>query len=518
MERTRQGGIGMAALGKVIRRSVPIFVVFLCTGWLLSGPNPAISAGPPAALVPFAPSNTIPNPFDTAGSPAGLFVTHCALRAAPTPEVLSLDTSGNPTVFATLPGNCVDNHIAIAPAPTFSVLAPGFPTVNASGFTSGFVYVTVFSDGVPAIFGFDSSGSPRGQLAAFPSATCGTLAGLTFDHVGTFGSGGGRGIAVCSTGQVWLLCGPGTAANGNPCAVNSAPRLLATVPISGTDVPEGPDIAPQCVAGITCLPGLAGQILITVGSSSGSGKLFTVSNTGVVTAVVSTSSPESVAFVPHPKCNYAPANTQAGPSPVYFVADATNNTLDFLPLNVFTAGNFGGNPPGGNALVSTEGGKGITLVTTVHGKLTTSTFAASNSALQGSGFVDCSIPFPLTGLIARQDQNINLQSGSGVVTVDILANNGKFNPLTICVGNTTADGSLPCPAPMNQPPTYGLNGGEPSFAGCASKLTSTPSGLGLACKFFKAKLDIPPPSFNGTLIMKLFYIGGGGDGDAEGGG
>jgi hypothetical protein len=40
----------------------------------------------------------------------------------------------------------------------------------------------------------------------------------------------------------------------------------------------------------------------------------------------------------------------------------------------------------------------------------------------------------------------------------------------------------------------------------------------MACKFYKAKLDIPPPSYGGQLILKLFYVGGGGDGDAEGGG
>ena len=503
----------MAVLGKLARRSGPVFLVFLCVGWLLSGPNPAISAAPPAKLVPFAPNNTLSGPVDTAASPAALYVAQCAPVGNPavaTPQVLSLDTTGNPTLFVTLNGTCggrVENHIAIAPAPQFSVTAPGARSVNAAGFTSGNVFATVLNNGVPQIWQFDPSAPvPGSQVAAFDSTTCGTLTGLTFDHVGTFGAGGGRLIAVCSTGQVWLL------------SANSAAVHLANVPVTVDTFPEGPDVAPQCSAAITCLPGLAGQILVAVGSSSGSGKLYAVSSGGAVTAVVSTPSPESVAFVPHPKCNYAPASAQVGPSPVYFVADATNNTLDFLPLSVFVNGNFNGNPPGGNALVSTEGGSRITLVTTAHGKLATSTFAATNSALQGSGFVDCTIPFPLTGTIARQDQTINLQTGSGVVTVDILANNGKFNPLTICVGNGfTADGSLPCPGGLNVAPTYGFKGGEQSFAGCASKLTSSPSGLALACKFTKSQLDLPFDHFGGTLIMKLFYIGGG-DGDAEGGG
>jgi hypothetical protein len=100
-----------------------------------------------------------------------------------------------------------------------------------------------------------------------------------------------------------------------------------------------------------------------------------------------------------------------------------------------------------------------------------------------------------------------------------LANNGKFNPLTICVGNGfTADGSLPCTGTLNNAPTYGFKGGEQSFSSCDSKLTSSPSGLALACKFTKSKLDLPTDHFGGMLFMKLFYIGGGGDGDAEGGG
>jgi hypothetical protein len=513
----------MAAVGKLIRRSGPIFLAVLCIGAFLNGPNPATSAAPPAALSAFTP-NTFNHPFGVAASPGRVLVTDCTLVGSP--EVLSVDSSGNiiRPAFATLPGTCgggVENYIAVAPAPANPVGAAGFPTPNAAGFPSNYAYVTVLSGGVPSIWQVDLTGISPTQFATFSNLTCGTLTGITFDRVGTFGN---RLIAVCSSGQVWLI-GPvviGQVANATAlpitCPTANLCQLLATVPVTGGTVPEGPDVAPQCVAGTTCLPGLAGQILIAVGSSS-SGKLYAVSSAGVVTSVTATSSPESVAFVPHPKCTYAPPTARAGSSPVHFVVDNTNNTLDFLPLSAFTAGNFNGNPPGGNALVTTEGGKGITLVTVVNGKLATSTFATSNSVLQGSGSVDCATPFLLTGLIFRQDQTINLQTGSGVVTVDILASNPNFPPLNICVGvGATAGGSTPPPGVCTGPPTYGLNGGEPSFAGCGSKLTSTPNGIGLACKFYKAKLDIPPPSYGGQLILKLFYVGGGGDGDAEGGG
>jgi hypothetical protein len=515
----------MAGRSRLFRRPVSIILALLCIGLFLSGPNPATSAGPPATLSPFT-NNTLNHPFGVAASPGRVLVTDCTMVGSP--EVLSVDSSGNISrpAFATLPGTCgngVENYIAVAPAPTSPVAAQGLPTPNAAGFPSNYAYVAGTTDppnAVPAVWqvGIDvTSGGAipsNTPFATFSSLSCGSLTGITFDRVGSFGN---RLIVVCSSGQVWLLCGPKPAAQGNPCASNQSMQLLATVPVSGSTVPEGPGVAPQCVAGITCLPGLAGQILIAVGSSS-SGKLFAVSSAGV-TSVITTSSPESVAFVPHPKCTYATATAPVASSPVYFVADNTNNVLDSLPLNAFAAANFGGNSPGGNALVATEGGKGITLLTTVNGKFVTSTFASSSSVLQGSGFVDCATPFLLTGLVARQDQTINLQTGSGVVTVDILASNPNFNPLTICVGNGfTADGSLPCPAPLNHAPTYGFFGGEQSFAGCASKLTSTPSGTGLACKFFKAKLDLPSSSYSLPLILKLFYIGGGGDGDAEGGG
>lgn len=512
----------MALLGKLVRRSGPVLLAFLFVAGFLNGPNPAISAPPPGTLMPFLPNNngTLQNPFGTAASPGRLLVAECN---GGVPTVIALDTAGRTITNSPLPATCgggVESYIAVAPAPAFSVGAQGFPTVNGAGFVSNVAYITGKTANGPAIFQMEIDGTvPQTPLTTLPAASCSNLSGLTFDHTGAFQN---DLIAVCSSGQVWTI-GPvqnnGQVANFVVCPSGNC-QNIATVPVSGGAVAEGPDIAPQCgAAGITCLPGLARQILIAVGSSSGSGKLYAVSNTGVVTAVISTSSPESAAFVPHPKCTFAPANAQAGPSPVYFVADVSNNTVDFLPFSVFTAGNFNGNSPGGNALVSTEGGKGVTLLTVSHKNLATSTFAASNSTLQGSAFVDCSIPFLLTGLIARQDQTINLQTGSGVVTVDILANNGAFNPLTICVGNgSTADGTLPCTGSLNVAPTYGFKGGEQSFAGCATKLTSSPSGLALACKFTKSQLDLPFDHFGGTLIMKLFYIGGGGDGDAEGGG
>jgi hypothetical protein len=248
-----------------------------------------------------------------------------------------------------------------------------------------------------------------------------------------------------------------------------------------------------------------------------SGQIVAVDNTGHPTLLNITPSPptpESVAIVPTVKCPYAPTTSALGSSPVYFAVDNTNNTLDFLPFSMFAGGQ-----EAGKALITSEGGGGVTKLTTdpKTNKLVTSQFAAPRSAgakLQGSAFVNCNIPLLLS--FFRDDVNIN-PNASGVVTVWILQK-ANFNPLTICVGGRTADGSKACPAPLNHVPTFGFTGTEGSFNSCKSNLVTTTQGPALICKFNKNQLGIKQNGYTGPLVLKLFYIGAGGDPDAEGGG
>lgn len=484
---------------RAIQRYAVALLFFGVIGLLLTDIGPTTSALAAGTLSQFASIGNF-GPVGIAATPGRVLAVHCDSGVGH-PVVLSLDTAGNATTLATLLGAvCIDtseNYITIAPAisnPTSAGTYPGgipvFPPPNPAGFTSNVAYVT---NGY-TVYQVQPNGSVA-QFAAVPS--CPSFGGITFDRVGTFGY---QLIAICTTGQVWLFNKNGGtvtaagAATGNP---------IATVPITTGTAAEGPDVAPLN----TALPGLGGQLFVTVAKSGGGGKIYAVSPAGAVTAITSLSSAESVAFIPSPKCTYGLANT----SPVYFTAAFGGNAVDSLSMAAFAGLNLGG-----NALIATEG-NGITLLNAVKGKIATSTFAASGVTLQGSAFVDCSTPLLLNSF--RNDFGINA-GANGVVSVWILQT-PTFNPLTICVNANAVNGqSCAGVYPNGQvtPPHYGVTGTENSFAGCGTGLVSTNQGPALLCKFTKSALGITSniSPYNGPLIVNLFYIGGGGDGDAGG--
>jgi hypothetical protein len=472
------------------------FLAVLLVGWLLSVPSSASFALAPVPESTFA---TVNQPVGVAATPGRVLVTQpfCGNPR----HVLSIDSTGSASPFATLPNvspasACVEDYITVAPAVPNGQSVPGWPTPNQAGFPSNFAYVTQG----PTIFQIDLKGnvSPSGGFATISSCPASSN-GITVDRVGTFGF---RLIVVCSNGQVWLL-GPVTSSmitTGVSCP-SLVCKLLATVPTTSGEVVEGPDVAPLT----TPLPALAGQLLVTVAKSQGGGgKIFAVTSSGVVTQVTTTSSPESMAFIPTNKCALGLATAQ----PTYFTAVFGANTVDFLPLNPMFAG------LGGSALIATEQ-DGITLLSSVNGKISASTFEGFFAEHQGSAFVDCTTPLLLAS--SRQSGPLNIGPGaSGEITVRIFVT-PNFNPLTICVGNTTADGSQACPPPLNSPPTYGVDGTQHSFDSCGSSLVATGSGPALQCKFFKAQLGPTSVSnFSGTLIIKVFYLGTTGDGEAGG--
>ena len=490
----------MDSLKKRNGRYGPAFLAVLLVGWVLSVPTSTTFAVAPVSESTFASVN---QPVGIAATPGRLLVTSpfCGNPR----QVLSIDSTGSVSTFATLPNvspasACVEDYVAISPATPNGQLVAGWPTPNQAGFPSNFAYVTQG----PTIFQIDTKGnvSPSGGFATISSCPA-SGNGTTFDRVGFFGF---RLIVVCSNGQVWLL-GPvtsGLITTGVACP-SAVCQLLATVPIISGQVVEGPNVAPST----TPLPGLGGQLLVTVAKPQGGGaKIFAVSNSGVVTTVATgLSSPESVAFIPSNKCTLglAPA------LPTYFTAVFGGNTVDFLPLNPMFAG------LGGSALIATEQ-DGITLLNVVNGKIATSTFEPFFAQHQGSAFVDCTTPLLLTAFRNPGTVTIGQGAPDGQITVYVLASR-DFNPLTICTAaGFTVDGSQQCPAADSVDPRYGIDGTQQSFISAASSLVRLGSQRALALKFDRILAGGPIllKNFPGILFLKVHYLGPTGDGEAGG--
>ncbi len=478
------------------RRCGPAFLAVLVVGWLLSAPNSATFAVAPVAESPFD-SVTINQPIGVAASLGRLLVTQfCSTQVL---SISGTQSSASVSLFATLPPQgsppCFEDYIAIAPAQPNPQSVAGFPTPFFNGFTSNDVYVTQG----PNITKISFDGSTVSAFATLPSCPA-SGNGITFDRVGTFGH---NMIVVCANGQVWLLNG-----SGQTVKIDGAPshRPIATVPITTGQIVEGPDVAPLTFGSF------GGQLLVTVSpivpTVPPTGNVVAVNpSNGKVSVVAAVPTAESVAVIPTTKCTFGLS------SATYFTAAFGTNTVDFLPLiDPGTGMSVFAGLGGTNALVASEGsanGAGITRLTSTGG---TSTFESFVTEHQGSAFVDCTTPLLLT--VSRTAAALSIGPGAVGVSRVFIKQTSNFNPLTICVGTTTADGSQPCSSPV---PTYGVNGTEQSFKECDKSLSSTGSGPALGCDFFKNLESAQSINkFTGTLILKLFYLGPTGDGDADG--
>jgi hypothetical protein len=485
----------MDSLKKGPGRYGPAFLAVLVVGWLLIVPNPATFGVAPPLESPFG-NLTVNQPVAVAASLGRVLVTrHCST------QVLSISgTQGSATVsvFATLPAqglSTCEDYLAIVPAQPNIQTVAGFPTPFFNGFTSNDVYVTQG----PNITKISFDGSTVSAFATLPSCAA-SGNGITFDRPGTFGH---NMIVACANGPVWLLNG-----SGQTVKVDGAPtrRPIATIPITTGQIVEGPDVAPASFGSF------GGQLLVTVSpivpTVPPTGNVVAVNpSNGKTSVVAAVPTAESVALIPTTKCAFGLS------SATYFTAAFGTNAVDFLPLIDPNTGTsvFAG-LGGTNALVTSEGsanGAGITLLSSTGG---TSTFESFVTEHQGSAFVDCTTPLLLQA--SRTEAALSIGPGAiGVSSVFILQE-PNFNPLTICVGTTTADGSQPC---LSHVPTYGVTGTEQSFKECGKSLVSSGSGPALECKFFKNLESAQAINkFTGTLIIKVKTQGPTGD-DAEGG-
>jgi Tol biopolymer transport system component len=184
--------------------------------------------------------------------------------------VRQIDSGGNASNFATLPttGLSIERYIAVSP--------------GNGGFPKDDVYVTVGAD----IYQITPDGLTVTLCQNIPSLPNGET-GITFDTVGTFQN---RMILTDRRGPVYALdaCGGTVSSLGD----------------IGSQI-EGPLVAPLSF-GV-----FGGQILM---GNEFQDKVFALSNTGVISTVVTTESPEGLIQIPPTVCNMG---TSGG---AYFIA------------------------------------------------------------------------------------------------------------------------------------------------------------------------------------------------------
>jgi hypothetical protein len=446
---------------------VPGLTVALMLGSLLIGPYVGSTSGHIGESA-FA---SVVEPIGVAATPGRLLVTH-PFCGDPR-EVLSLDSSGAVSVFATLPplgSACVEMYVAVASPADPS--RPGFPSPTRGGFLSNFVYVTQG----PKIFKI----SPAGAVSLFVTiASCsGTQTGITFDRVGTFGY---AMLVTCDGGTVWKVTAGGT--------VTQVADVAGALKLKSVRI-ENPDVAPSGFAPY------GGQLLV---AAEVLGQVLAVASSGAVSTVASWDSAEGVNFIPSTKCIFG---TSGGTffTAIFRPAGKGPGTIYQFPL---TSSTFLGKS--GRTLVTSESGEGIALLSSTPPGITVNLFHETIGQHQGSTFVDCAVPLLLKIIVKPGSipHTINPAS-AGTVPVAILSS-PIFNALTQTVVSSIR---------------FGFTGTEDSIEFC-NKSGEDVNGdglLDLICHATTTKLGIPTQGvYRGPLILKMHYNAPGGDPDAEGG-
>lgn len=447
-----------------------------CAGRRLAPPASIVIAiflliGPPvpraAGHIGEAPFASINGPVGVAATPGRLYVTSpfCGNPR----QVLSLDSGGAVSVFATLPARpdgCYEEDIAVAGPADLS--QPGFPSPTKGGFPSNFVYVTQG----PKILRI----TPEGAVSLFTTiAACGSShTGITFDRIGSFDY---KMLVTCVGGKVWKVSADGTAVL---VADVAAALGLASVHI------ENPDVAPLGFSPYGGHVFVAAEVL---------GKVLAISPAGVVKTVASWPGAEGVRFIPDQKCD---VGSSGG---AFFTAIKTKTgpgTIVKFPLSAFTG-------KSGRALVMSGTSAGIGLLTPTGGATIVPTlFHASIGNHEGSTFTDCTVPLLLKIIVkpGSVPHTINPKS-EGTVPVAVLSS-PIFNALTQTVVSSIR---------------FGFTGTENSIKFCntSGKDVNGDGRLDLICHGETKRLGIPGSGvYRGPLILKLEYIGPGGDPPGEG--
>jgi hypothetical protein len=450
---------------QAVRRTAAALVVIVVCGLLFVGP---LSRATWAHLGETTFASVI-EPIGIAATPGRLLVTR-PLCGDPR-QVLAIDDAGAASVFATLPargGGCFEDYIAVAGPADLS--RPGFPSPTKGDFVSNDVFVTQG----PKILKI----SLGGVVSTFTTISgCGpSRTGITFDRVGTFGY---AMIVTCETGKVWKVAASGAA---TLIADVAAALGLAAVRI------ENPDVAPDTFAPY------GGHIVVAAEVLS---KVFAISPAGVVKAVAQWPAAEGVNTIPGGKCNTS-GTRGAFFTAIFRPAASGPGTIVRFPLDALKG-------LSGRLLVTSQGSAGIGLLTSTGASTITPTlFHANIGKHEGSAFTDCAVPLILKIIVKPGSipHTINPTSG-GTVPVVILSTS-FYNALTDTVLSSIR---------------FGFTGTENSIASCnkSGQDFNGDGRLDLLCHGDTKKLGIPGTEpYRGPLIVKLEYIGPGGDPPGEG--
>jgi hypothetical protein len=451
-------------MSRTFTRGVAVLVIVIC-GAILAGPLPKTTW----AHIGETTFASVVEPIGVAATPGRLLVTR-PLCGDPR-QVLAIDDSGATNLFATLPsrgGGCFEDYIAVAGPADPSL--PGFPSPTKGGFVSNDVFVTQG----PKVLKI-SLGGAVSTFATIPH--CGSSrTGITFDDVGTFGY---AMIITCDNGKVWKVSPTG--------ATTLIANIAAALGLASVRV-ENPDVAPLAFAPY------GGHIVVAAEVLS---KVFAVSPAGVVKAVAQWPAAEGVHTVPGGKCNTA--GTGAAFFTALFKPAASGaGTIVRFPLTALKG-------LSGRLLVTSQASAGIGLLTSTGANTITPTlFHANIGKHEGSTFTDCLVPLILKIVVKPGSDPYTINPASiGTIPVVILSTS-----FYDAVKDTVLSSIR-----------FGVTGTETSIKACnkTGLDINGDSRPDLVCHGEVKKLGIQGTApFHGPLIVKLEWIGPGGDPAGEG--
>jgi cupredoxin-like protein len=278
---------------------------------------------------------SIPNPIGVVATPSQMLVTtpFCGSQH----QVYSVDSSGNTSLFATLPplasGDCSEDYIDVSP--------------GLGGFPPGYVYVTQG----PQIYQISPDGSQVQLFTTISKLPANGHDGITFDQVGSFGY---DMIITSRTGLVYKV----TSA-GNATLVGKVGSMI-----------EGPAVAPDSFGPY------GGDVLL---AGEGKSEVWAMAPNGTFRGIAAFHNAEHINMVPTNLCTFG---TTGG---AYAVSDYADNGVVLYNQSMLSG-------LGGDALVTSEDRGGIDVLTPTSTGVTPSVFEPGEYDPEGSSVVNCPVP------------------------------------------------------------------------------------------------------------------------------
>jgi hypothetical protein len=290
--------------------------------------------------------------FAVTGEPAGIAASRSLLlvTTVDNTEIQQISAAGVASHFATLPAPAaVQSHLAIAPRLAQQNFGPG--TVYA---TQGPRIYRIGAGGVASLFATIPIRAPSTTPLV-------TVAGITFDHVGTFGNRMLISGATDTEGQVWEITDAGV--------------VTFVANIANAVFLQGPAVAP------TGFGRFGGRVFVTDQTTD---TIYAVARGNLVDVASSWPAASAASVIPTTTCGF-----RGGNNAFFLGIELPESGIDAYP-----AGDFAG--LGGQMLIASESGAGLGRLFANAGSPTGYTTVAFppdvrlGVAEQGT-FVDCDV-------------------------------------------------------------------------------------------------------------------------------